>query len=90
MALSNLLKVFALLALLTLDVKAANAEPTQRLRIEPSDNNLELPAARELSGKNPVTLMKIIKDSVKNLPIADKVLENAKKIKYYLETTKKK
>ncbi|KAH7465950.1 uncharacterized protein KRP23_11933 [Phytophthora ramorum] len=88
MALSNLLKVFALLALLTLDVKAASSEPARRLRIEPSDNNLELPAARELAGKNSIKWMKIIKDNIKNQPLIDKAYENAKKIKYYAEKAK--
>ncbi|KAL4086108.1 hypothetical protein PRIC1_014730 [Phytophthora ramorum] len=88
MALSNLLKVFALLAFLTLDVKAASSEPARRLRIEPSDNNLELPASRELVGENPVKWLKIFTENIKNQPVIDKAIENAKKIKYYAEKAK--
>jgi hypothetical protein len=90
MAFSSFLKIFALLALLTLDVGAAGADQARSLRIEPSAHSVEQPETRQLSGKNPVKLLKIITKNIKNQPVIDKAIENAKKVKYYVEHVKNK
>ncbi|KAG7376613.1 hypothetical protein PHYBOEH_001463 [Phytophthora boehmeriae] len=86
MAFSTFLKTFALLALLAVNVSAAASDSARRLRIEPS---AVLPPTRELSGKNPINWIKIVKDNIKNQPVLDKTKEMLDKINYYKKLKEK-
>ncbi|GMF37101.1 unnamed protein product [Phytophthora lilii] len=83
MAFSSFLKIFALLALLALDVNAANSEPGRHLRIETSTDHVEQAPAREFQGK--LGWFKIIKENIKSQPVIDKAVENVKKVKHYVQ-----
>ncbi|GMF38693.1 unnamed protein product [Phytophthora lilii] len=87
MAFSSFLKFFALFVLLALDVNAANSESDRHLRIEAFDDHVEQPPARELQGR--WSWVKIIKENLKNQPVIDKAIENAKKVKHYVSTKNK-
>ncbi|RLN48892.1 hypothetical protein BBJ29_010166 [Phytophthora kernoviae] len=76
MAFSTFLKIFVLL---TVNVNAVNSDPARRLRIKPSG---ALPPTRELSGKNPVNWVKIIKQNLANQPVAEKGKEFLDKANY--------
>ncbi|KAF1776055.1 hypothetical protein GQ600_23926 [Phytophthora cactorum] len=90
MAFAIFFKSIALIAFLTLNVKAATPDDVRRLRVEPLGDHAEHPSTRELQSKNGI--VKFIKWAVSEgnkQPLIDKVIENEKKIKFYVTTNNK-
>ncbi|GMF49888.1 unnamed protein product [Phytophthora fragariaefolia] len=87
MGFSNLLKIIAVLAVLTLDVNAAHSDQARHLRIEPTIGQGERLPTRQLQpGKNIFTkigkaVVKNVKEAM-NYPVVDKAKENYEKIKH--------
>ncbi|KAH7485463.1 hypothetical protein PRIC1_004767 [Phytophthora ramorum] len=83
MAFSSFLKGFALLALLALDVSAANSEATRRLRVDEAGGETR----RRLQSKWGVWLA-VIKTNLAHLPIEDRLYEQLKRIKEKMDNAK--
>ncbi|GMF30466.1 unnamed protein product [Phytophthora fragariaefolia] len=87
MGFSNLLKIVAVLAVLTLDVNAAHSDQARHLRIESAIEQGESAPTRQLQpGKTLFTKIgKAVAKNVKeafNYPVVDKAKENYAKIKH--------